>query len=106
MKAVFKSGLKLNSHEDYDKIKRKSDLWQEESGNKILYNIYKKEEEMLFTFKITKVKVEEHYPINYILQPLKYSHKLRNKPVELTICLIISPRPLSILRAIIPKCHN
>lgn len=59
---------------------------------------------MLFTYNIVKLKVEEVHPINYLLQPLKYSNnKLRNKPVELSVCLVISTKPLSNLKSIISK---
>lgn len=57
---------------------------------------------MLFTFKIVKQKVEESHPINYILQPLKYSAQGRHKPAELSICLITSPKSMSKFKATLP----
>lgn len=59
VKIPYRSLLKMaSSGDESEKVKKKSDLWLEESGCKIMYTIYQKEEEMLFTYKINKLKVE------------------------------------------------
>jgi hypothetical protein len=57
---------------------------------------------MLFTFKIMRTTAVDAQPINYILRPMRYPYKVRNRP-DPAICLITSPKNLTKFRKLMPQ---
>jgi hypothetical protein len=60
---------------------------------------------MVFTFKVSKFKVDENNIVNYAINPKKHSHKIRAKPEQPSLCLVISSKNLSDLK-ILSKTIN
>lgn len=75
--------------DESERVRRKSDIWEEELGTKILYFVNEKEEEMIFVYKILGVKTVENNPLAYALNPHKHTHKIRTKPTEVSLNFVV-----------------
>ena len=63
---------------------------------------------MVMTYKISHHKIESQL-FDYVLRHHRFSHNFKNKPIDFSLCLVISSQSLSKLKAlvanIIPDHH-
>jgi hypothetical protein len=53
--------------EETEKNKRKSEMWVEEQGSRLVYCNYRAEEEIVLLLEVVRGQTEENNPINYVL---------------------------------------
>ena len=61
---------------------------------------------MIFIFKIINVKTMEGNPLNYALNPLKNSHKIRTKPTQVSLNFIVWSKSVSQTKSAMKNFEN